>query len=139
MNTKPLVIAGVDFSSRLFLGTGKFSSGDAMARSLEASGTQLVTVALGRVRTDGRQDDILGHLDQKRYRLLPNTSGARSAKEAVLAAELSREALNTHWLKLEVHPDPARAKSDGANAWPLRDLARLWDEAEAVTRARRKL
>jgi len=106
MNTKPLVIAGVDFSSRLFLGTGKFSSGDAMARSLEASGTQLVTVALGRGRTDGRQDDILGHLDQKRYRLLPNTSGARSAKEAVLAAELSREALNTHWLKLEVHPDP---------------------------------
>jgi thiazole synthase len=106
MKPGPLVIAGVEFSSRLFLGTGKFSSGRVMRDSLEASGTQLVTVALGRVRTGGETDDILSHLDTKQYRLLPNTSGTRSAKEAVLAAELAREALGTHWLKLEIHPDP---------------------------------
>jgi thiazole synthase len=77
-----------------------------MRTSLEASGTQLVTVALGRVRTGGETDDILGHLDSARYRLLPNTSGTRNAREAVLAAELAREALETNWLKLEIHPDP---------------------------------
>jgi thiazole synthase len=106
VNARPLIIAGVEFSSRLFLGTGKFSSGDVMNRSLEASGTQLVTVALGRIRTGGEPDDILGHLDSARYRLLPNTSGTRNAREAVLAAELAREALETNWLKLEIHPDP---------------------------------
>ena len=106
MSPGALTIAGVEFSSRLFVGTGKFSSGDVMRRSLEASGTQLVTVALGRVRTGGESDDIIGHLDCARYRLLPNTSGTRTAREAVLAAELAREALETHWLKLEIHPDP---------------------------------
>jgi len=106
MSADPLVIAGVEFSSRLFLGTGKFGSGEAMRRSLEASGTQLVTVALGRIRTGGEHDDILNQLDGSRYRLLPNTSGTRNAREAVLAAELAREALETNWLKLEIHPDP---------------------------------
>jgi len=103
---QPLVIAGVELSSRLFLGTGKYSSGAVMAQSLAASGTQLVTVALRRVRTDGAPDDILSHLDRKRYRLMPNTSGVRDAKEAVLAAELARDALETNWVKLEIHPDP---------------------------------
>lgn len=102
----PLVIAGVTLRSRLFLGTGKYSSGAAMAASIEASGAELVTVALRRVRTDGATDDILSHLDPKKYRLLPNTSGVRDAKEAVLAAELARDALETNWLKLEIHPDP---------------------------------
>lgn len=106
MNSKPLIIAGVKFTSRLFAGTGKFSSGEVMCASLAASGTQLVTVALRRVRTDGAPDDIIGHLEPERYRLLPNTSGVRDAKEAVLAAELAREALETNWLKLEIHPDP---------------------------------
>lgn len=106
MKTSPLIIAGVEFSSRLFAGTGKFSSGAVMSAALAASGTQLVTVALRRVRTDGAPDDILGHLDSTRYRLLPNTSGVRDAKEAILAAELAREALGTNWLKLEIHPDP---------------------------------
>ncbi len=106
MNTSPLVIAGVEFASRLFVGTGKFSSGEVMRASLAASGTQLVTVALRRVRTDGAPDDILAHLEPDRYRLLPNTSGVRDAREAVLAAELAREALETNWLKLEIHPDP---------------------------------
>jgi thiazole synthase len=103
---RPLQIGGVEFSSRLFLGTGKFSSSEHMRDSLAASGTELVTVALRRVRTDGVQDDLLAHLDQRRYRLLPNTSGVRDAKEAILAAELAREALGTPWLKLEIHPDP---------------------------------
>jgi thiazole synthase len=103
---KPLTIAGTEFSSRLFVGTGKFSSGETMKASLAASGTQLVTVALRRVRTDGTADDILQHLEPHRYKLLPNTSGVRDAREAVLAAELAREALETNWLKLEIHPDP---------------------------------
>ena len=106
MKTSPLVIAGVEFSSRLFLGTGKFSSGALMRRSLAASGSQLVTVALRRVHTDGSADDILGALDLAQYRLLPNTSGVRNAHEAVLAAELARDALDTNWVKLEIHPDP---------------------------------
>ena len=106
MNSKVLVIAGGEFSSRLFVGTGKFSSGQVMRDSLAASGTQLVTVALRRVRTDGAPDDILGHLEPSRYRLLPNTSGVRDAREAILVAELARDALETNWLKLEIHPDP---------------------------------
>jgi len=106
MNTSPLVIAGVQLRSRLFLGTGKYSSGVVMAESIAASGAELVTVALRRVRTDGAADDIIKHLDLQRYRLLPNTSGARDAKEAILAAELARDALETNWLKLEIHPDP---------------------------------
>ena len=77
-----------------------------MAESLAASGTQLVTVALRRVHTNGAGDTILSCLDTNRYRLLPNTSGVRNAQEAVLAAELAREALETNWLKLEIHPDP---------------------------------
>src|SRR5450756_931429 len=87
MNSSTLVIAGTEFSSRLFLGTGKYSSGTLMAQSLAASGTQLVTVALRRMQTDGAPDNILAHLDRSRYRLMPNTSGVRDAKEAVLAAE----------------------------------------------------
>ena len=106
MNRQPLIIAGVEFASRLFVGTGKFSSGEVMRASLAASGTQLVTVALRRVHTTGVPDDLLGHLELNRYRLLPNTSGVRDAREAILAAELAREALETNWLTLEIHPDP---------------------------------
>ena len=106
MNIQSLVIAGVTLRSRLFLGTGKYSSGAVMAESLAASGSELVTMALRRVRTDGGHDDIISQLDTQKYRLLPNTSGVRDAKEAILAAELAREALETNWLKLEIHPDP---------------------------------
>ena len=106
MKTQPLVIAGVEFNSRLFVGTGKYSSGAVMRASLAATGTQLATGAWRRVRTNGQPDDILDHLEPERYRLLPNTSGVRDAKEAILAAELAREALETNWLKLEIHPDP---------------------------------
>lgn len=101
-----LIIAGRTFSSRLFTGTGKFSSSTLMKEALLASGSQLVTVALRRVNLYGEIDDILENLPSEHFQLLPNTSGVRTAKEAVFAAQLAREALGTNWLKLEIHPDP---------------------------------
>ncbi len=106
MVTKPLVIADRTFSSRLFTGTGKFSSSALMAEALLASGSELVTVALKRVDVADAEDDILRHLAHPQFQLLPNTSGVRTAREAVFAAQLAREALETNWLKLEIHPDP---------------------------------
>ncbi len=101
-----LTIADKTFTSRLFTGTGKFSSGKAMEQALLASGSELVTVALKRVDTHNQNDEILKYLQYSHIHLLPNTSGVRNAKEAVFAAELAREALETNWLKLEIHPDP---------------------------------
>ncbi|MDR1454019.1 MAG: thiazole synthase [Tannerella sp.] len=101
-----LVIAGRTFSSRLFLGTGKFSSNEVMRQAVEASQTQMVTVAMKRIDFNNRQDDLLVHVRQPGIQLLPNTSGVRSAKEAVFAARLARDAFETNWLKLEIHPDP---------------------------------
>src|SRR5689334_13879000 len=101
-----LKIADKTFNSRLFTGTGKFSSVDVMEEALVASGSELVTVALKRVDMNDPQDDILRHLQHSHINLLPNTSGVRTAKEAVFAAQLAREALQTNWLKLEIHPDP---------------------------------
>lgn len=101
-----LRIADKTFSSRLFTGTGKFSSSALMEEALLASGSELVTVALKRVDVTNKHDDILAHLAHPQFNLLPNTSGVRTAKEAIFAAELAREALETNWLKLEIHPDP---------------------------------
>ncbi|MBI1191588.1 MAG: thiazole synthase [Bacteroidetes bacterium] len=114
-----LRIAEKTFESRLFTGTGKFSSNSVMEAALLASGTELVTVALRRVDVDGallrkqtgaakagHQDEMLRHLRHPSFNLLPNTSGVRNAREAIYAAQLAREALGTHWLKLEIHPDP---------------------------------
>ena len=106
---RPLVIAGREFSSRLFLGTGKFSSGEVMREALEASGTQIVTVALRRADLSGKGDpfaNILEFIDPKRYLLLPNTSGANTAEEALRLARLSEAAGLPKWIKLEIHPDP---------------------------------
>ncbi len=103
---KKLKIGDKEFSSRLFTGTGKFSSSQLMEEALLASGSELVTVALKRVDMHSDDDDILKHLWHPQFNLLPNTSGVRTAKEAVFAAQLSREALETNWLKLEIHPDP---------------------------------
>lgn len=103
----PLVIAGRSFNSRLFLGTGKFSSNGIMQQAIEASGTEMVTVALRRVDLDNPQDDLLGTiLKNKDIQLLPNTSGARNAEEAVRLARLAREMGCGNWIKLEVTPDP---------------------------------
>jgi thiazole synthase len=101
-----LIIAGKSFNSRLFTGTGKFGNHQLMEEALLASESELVTVALKRVSIDGDDDDILRHLNHSHINLLPNTSGVRNAKEAVFAAHLAREAMQTNWLKLEIHPDP---------------------------------
>jgi thiazole synthase len=101
-----LKIADKKFNSRLFTGTGKFSNSALMQEALLKSGSELVTVALKRVDVQNEQDDILLHLSHPQFNLLPNTSGVRNAKEAIFAAELAREALETNWLKLEIHPDP---------------------------------
>ncbi len=102
----PLRLGDKTFQSRLFTGTGKFASNHLMQEAIEISESELVTVALRRVEMNNQQDDILQHLKHERINLLPNTSGVRTAKEAVFAAQLAREALETNWLKLEIHPDP---------------------------------
>ncbi|MHA7944297.1 thiazole synthase [Formosa sp. 3Alg 14/1] len=101
-----LTIADKTFSSRLFTGTGKFSNSQNMRDAILASESELVTVALKRVNASDLEDDILTHLNHSSIHLLPNTSGVRTAEEAVFAANLSREALQTNWVKLEIHPDP---------------------------------
>jgi thiazole synthase len=100
-------IADKIFLSRLFTGTGKFSSSILMEEALLASESELVTVALKRVDLKNNdEDDLLIRLRHPLINLLPNTSGVRNAKEAVFAAQLAREALETNWIKLEIHPDP---------------------------------
>ncbi len=101
-----LIIADREFGSRLFLGTGKFSSNDLMTKAIEASGTEMVTLAMKRVELGDEHDDFVGHIQTPGLQLLPNTSGVRDAEEAVFAAQMAREAFGTPWLKLEIHPDP---------------------------------
>jgi len=107
--SKPLVIAGRTFHSRLLLGTGKFSSNELMRDALAASGTEIVTVALRRADLSGSNDpfaNILDFIDPEKYLLLPNTSGAMNADEAVRLARLAATAGLPKWVKLEIHPDP---------------------------------
>jgi thiazole synthase len=99
-------ISDTTFTSRLFLGTGKFGSNKQMEEAILASGSELVTVALKRIDFETETDAILSHLKHPNINLLPNTSGARNAKEAIFAAQLAREAFETNFLKLEIHPDP---------------------------------
>src|ERR1700710_543965 len=109
MSFKPLIIAGREFRSRLFAGTGKFASHDLMRETLEASGAQIVTVALRRADLTGKKDpfaNILEFIDPDKYLLLPNTSGAMNAEEAIRLARLAVAAGLPNWLKLEIHPDP---------------------------------
>jgi thiazole synthase len=104
-----LTIAGREFSSRLLLGTGKFSSNETMRDALDASGAEIVTVALRRADLSGKNDpyaNILDFIDPKKYLLLPNTSGAMNAEEAVRLARLAAAAGLPMWVKLEIHPDP---------------------------------
>ncbi|XTZ38211.1 thiazole synthase [Salmonella enterica] len=100
-----LRIAEKTFSSRLFTGTGKFATPQLMIDAIRASGSELVTLAMKRVNLRQHNDGILQPLRDAGVTLLPNTSGAKSAEEAIFAAQLAREALGTHWLKLEIHPD----------------------------------
>src|SRR5581483_1757401 len=109
MVNHPLIIAGREFRSRLILGTGKFCAPEAMRDALAASGAEMVTVALRRADLSGKQDpfaNILEFIDNKKYLLLPNTSGAMNAEEAVRLARLAVAAGLPKWVKLEIHPDP---------------------------------
>ncbi|RXM38740.1 thiazole synthase [Chryseobacterium sp. CH21] len=126
MNNQKLEIAGRTFESRLFLGTGKFGSMSDMVQSVIASETNMVTMALKRIDAQSGEDDLLDSLNQTHVHLLPNTSGARTAKEAVLAAQLAREALETNWVKLEIHPDPKYLLPDPIETlYATEELAKL--------------
>ncbi len=103
--TEKLVLAGKEFDSRLIIGTGKFASAQALSDAAQASGAQIATLAVKRVDIKHGRDDIVAPLKDLGITLMPNTSGARDAREAVFAARLSREALGTDWVKVEVHPD----------------------------------
>lgn len=109
----PLKLGDKIFQSRLFTGTGKFSSNLLMEEAILASGSELVTVALKRVDIKNSADDMLAHLRHHQINLLPNTSGVRNAREAIFAAQLAREALGTNFIKLEIHPDPKYLLPDG--------------------------
>lgn len=114
-----LVIGGKEFESRLFVGTGKFSSPDVMLEAILASKSQMITVALKRVNMMREAtDDMLTHINRDHVQFLPNTSGTRNAKEAVLAAQMSREVFGTNFIKLEIHPDPKYLMPD-----PIETLA----------------
>lgn len=108
-----LKIAGREFASRLFVGTGKFASCEVMACAIEASGAQMVTVALRRVDIENENDNMLAAIDRKKYLLLPNTSGARDGEEAMRLSRLARAASGINWVKLEVTPDPHYLLPDG--------------------------
>ena len=108
----PLTIAGVELRSRLLLGTGGFTSLELLADAIDASGTELVTVALRRVAPEAR-GSIVDVLDAKGVRLLPNTAGCYTARDAVITAQLAREAFATDWIKLEVIGDERTLLPDG--------------------------
>lgn len=102
-----LTIGGREFTSRLFVGTGKFSSNKLMLESILASGSEMITVAMKRIDLQNEEDDdMLAHINRDHVQFLPNTSGVRNAEEAVLAAKLSRDCFGTDFIKLEIHPDP---------------------------------
>jgi len=101
----PLVIAGKRFRSRLFLGTGKYRNYDEMNAALEASGSELITVALRRLNLDDpKEKTLLNYIDWTKYSILPNTAGCRTADEAIRTARLAREMGLSDWVKLEVIP-----------------------------------
>src|SRR5512144_1046989 len=121
----PLEIAGRQFASRLLLGTGKFSSNEAMRDALAASGTQIVTVALRRADLSAEKDpfaNILEFISPEKYLVLPNTSGAMNAEEAVRLARLAAAAGLPKWVKLEIHPDPRYLLPDPVETFKAAEL-----------------
>jgi len=107
MKSDILKVGDQELGSRLFLGTGKFSSTEAMIEAVKASGTELVTVALRRFNREQAEDDLYGPLSElENVRLMPNTSGAMNAREAIRAALLGRELSKSPFVKLEIHPNP---------------------------------
>ncbi|MFA7368757.1 MAG: thiazole synthase [Kiritimatiellales bacterium] len=113
-----LKLGNVEFRSRLILGTGKFSDTETMLKAIEASGTELVTVALRRFNREKPGDDLCAPLAKlKNVRLMPNTSGAMNAKEAVRAAQLGRELSGSPFVKVEIHPNPHHLMPDAIETW----------------------
>src|SRR5438067_6495037 len=108
----PLVIGGREFRSRLIVGTGKYKSFQETARAIEASGAEIVTVAVRRVNLDRSKESLLDYIDPKKYFLLPNTAGCYTAEEAIRAARLGREVGISDWVKLEVIGDQATLYPD---------------------------
>ncbi len=107
MCTDLLTLGNRKFSSRLFVGTGKFASNQLMLDSILASESEMITVAMKRIDMEHEEDDdMLQHINRERVQFLPNTSGVRNAEEAVLAAQLARDCFGTNFIKLEIHPDP---------------------------------
>ncbi|MFC1478086.1 thiazole synthase [Candidatus Margulisiibacteriota bacterium] len=121
-NNDSLQIANKIFHSRLLTGTGKFPSKESMVKALAASGTEIVTAALRRVNLDTPEDNLFEFIDPDKYLLLPNTSGARNADEAVRLARLSRAAGLSDWVKLEVTPDPRYMLPDGEETLKAADI-----------------
>lgn len=102
-----LKLGGRDFHSRLFVGTGKFSSNRLMLDAVLASGSEMITVAMKRIDMEHEEDDdMLRHINRDHVQFLPNTSGVRDAQEAIMAARLARDCFGTDFIKLEIHPDP---------------------------------
>src|SRR5258706_3988960 len=125
LKNAPLTIAGRQFQSRLLVGTGKFSSPEEMRDALAASGTEIVTVALRRADLSGKKDpfaNILEFIDRDKYLLLPNTSGAMNAEEAVRLARLAAAAGLPKWIKLEIHPDPRYLLPDPVETFRAAEL-----------------
>lgn len=122
---RKLNLGGHEFDSRLILGTGKFASTNVMVESVRASGAQLVTVALRRFNRERPSDDLLGPLSKLGVTLLPNTSGARTAAEAVRAAMLGRELSGSPFVKVEIHPNPHHLMPDPLETYEAsRELVR---------------
>ena len=103
--TQKLILDGKEFSNRLIIGTGKYASAEQLAESCKASGAQTATMAVKRVDVEHHSDEIVRPLKELGVTFMPNTSGAKNAREAVFAARLAREALGTDWIKVEIHPD----------------------------------
>ncbi len=113
-----LTLGNVEFKSRLILGTGKFSDTATMIKAIEASGTELVTVALRRFNREKPSDDLCAPLSKlKNITLMPNTSGAMNAKEAVRAAQLGRELSGSPFVKVEIHPNPHHLMPDAIETY----------------------
>ena len=128
-----LVISDRTFNSRLLLGTGKFSSNNVMKEALEASGTEIVTVSLRRANLNDEEDEsanILNFIDNNKFLILANTSGANNAEEAIRLARLARSAGLPPWIKLEIHPDPKYLLPDPVETFKATKL--LVDEGFTV-------
>ena len=115
----PLVIAGKEFASRLMVGTGRHRTNEEMVSSIEASGAEIITVAIRRLDLDNlTEKNILDYFDWEKYAILPNTAGCKTAEEAVFTARLAREVTGSNWIKLEVQPDATLLPAIGSTVTP---------------------